>query len=154
VSGYAFLFRTARARQQVASAAPLSLGYGGDPLARAIAERIAVNAREAGIRLLVSPQAAKPDVRLVRARIRSVEPGAALAGLASSLGLGELAGLADAEACYAAERSLVDDFRVIPLVHLPEIYASRTAVRTWQTPGLLKTGEWRLEDVWLAPERP
>jgi ABC-type transport system substrate-binding protein len=154
VSGYAFLFRTARARQQVASVAPLNLSYGGDPLARSIAERIAVNAREAGIRLLVSAQAAKPDVRLVRARIRSIDPGAALAGLASSLGLGELPGLADAEACYAAERSLVDDFRVIPLVHLPEIYASRTAVRTWQTPGLLKTGEWRLEDVWLAPERP
>ncbi len=154
LSGYAFLFRTARVRQQVASAAPLSLGYGGDPLARAIAERIAVNAREAGIRLLVSPQAAKPDVRLVRARIHSVEPGAALSGLAKSLGLGELPGLADAEACYAAERALVDDFRVIPLVHLPELYASRTAVRTWQTPGLLKTGEWRLDDVWLAPERP
>ncbi len=155
LSGYAFLFHMARSRQQVASAAPLTLGYdGGDPLARSIAERIAVNAREAGIRLQVSPQAAKPDVRLVRARVRSVEPGAALAGLASSLGLGELTGLSDAEACYAAERSLVDDFRVIPLVHLPEIYASRAAVRIWQTPGLLKTGEWRLDDVWLAPERP
>ena len=155
LSGYAFLFRTARARQQVPSAATLTLGYdAADPLARSIAERIAVNVREAGIRLLVSPQAAKPDLRLVRARIRSVEPGAALAGLASSLGLGELPGLADTEACYAAERAVVEDFRVIPLVHLPEIYASRPAVRTWQTPGLLKTGEWRLEDVWLAPERP
>ena len=155
LSGYAFLFRTARVRQQVASASELTLGFnGGDALARSIADRIAVNAREAGIRLLVSPQAAKPDVRLVRARIRSVEPGAALAGLASSLGLGELPALPDAEACYAAERALVDDFRVIPLVHLPELYASRTAVRTWQTPGLLKTGGWRLEDVWLAAEHP
>ena len=155
LSGYAFLFRTARSRQQVASAAPLTLGYdGGDPPARSIAERIAVNAREAGIRVQVSAQAAKPDVRLVRARVRSVEPGAALAGLASSLGLGELAGLSDAEACYAAERSLVEEFRVIPLVHLPELYASRATVRIWQTQGLTKTGEWRLDDVWLAPERP
>jgi ABC-type transport system substrate-binding protein len=166
LSGYAFLFRTARdtarARQLAASippsSAPLTLGYdSNDPLARSIAERIAVNAREAGIRPQVSPQAAKPDLRLLRARIRSVEPGAALAGLASSLGLGELAALSDPaspEACYAAERALVEDFRVIPLVHLPEIYASRPAVRTWQTPGLLKTGEWHFEDVWLAPERP
>jgi ABC-type transport system substrate-binding protein len=166
LSGYAFLFRTARdtarARQLAAaippSAAPLTLGYdSADPLARSIAERIAVNAREAGIRPQVSPQAAKPDLRLVRARIRSLEPQDALAGLASTLGLGELAGLSDPaspEACYEAERALVEDFRVIPLVHLPEIYASRAAVRTWQTPGLLKSGEWRLEDVWLAPERP
>ena len=155
LSGYAFLFRTARVRQQVSTAAELTLGYGaGDALARSIADRIAVNAREAGIRLQVSAQAAKPDVRLLRARVRSVEPGAALASLAPALGLGELPGLADAEACYAAERALVDDFRVVPLVHLPELYGSRTTVRTWQTPGLLKTGEWRLEDVWLAAERP
>jgi ABC-type transport system substrate-binding protein len=163
LSGYAFLFRTARdtarARQLVSaiapSTAPLTLGYdSADPLARSIAERIAVNAREAGIRPQVSPQAPKPDLRLVRVRIRSVEPADALAGLASSLGLQGIADPVSPEACYTAERALVEDFRVIPLVHLPEIYASRPAVRTWQTPGLSKTGEWRFEDVWLAPERP
>jgi hypothetical protein len=116
-----------------------------------------VNAREAGIRPQVSSQTAKPDVRLVRARIRSMDPADALAGLAASLNLADLLNLAEPaspEACYAAERALVEDFRVIPLVHLPEIYASRPAVRTWQTPGLLKGGQWRFEDLWLAPERP
>ena len=163
LSGYAFLFRTARdtarARQLGAalppSAAPLTLGYdGGDPLARSIAERIALNAREAGLRPQVSAQAPKPDLRLVRVRIRPVEPGAALAALVSSLGLPSVPDAASPEACYEAERALVEDFRVIPLAHLPEMYASRPAVKTWQTPGLLKTGEWRFEDVWLAPERP
>jgi peptide/nickel transport system substrate-binding protein len=163
LTGYAFLFRTARdtararelAAAAPASAAPLTLSYdGGDAAARSIAERIAVNAREAGIRLQVTAQAAKADVRLARVRIRGVEPAAALAGVAAALGLGELSDMASPEACYAAERAPVEDFRVIPLVHLPEIYASRPAVRIWQTPGLLKTGEWRLEDVWLAPERP
>ncbi len=165
LSGYAFLFPTARdtarARQPASSIPPsaaLTLGFdGSDPLARSIAERIAVNAREAGIRPQVSPQSPRPDLRLVRVRIGSVEPADALAGLASALGLADLPAISDPaspEACYAAERALVEDFRVIPLVHLPEIFASRPAVRTWQTPGLLKTGEWRFEDVWLAPERP
>ncbi len=166
LSGYAFLFRTprdaARARQLVAalppSAAPLTLGYdGSDPLARPIVERIAVNAREAGIRTQIAPQTPKPDLRLVRVRIPSIRPDAALAGLAVSLGLADAAGFPDPaspEVCYEAERALIENFRVIPLVHLPEIYASRPAVKTWQTPGLSKTGEWRLEDVWLSPERP
>jgi ABC-type transport system substrate-binding protein len=163
LSGYAFLFRTARdtarARQLASaippSAAPLTLGYdSGDPLARSIAERIAVNAREVGIRPQVSPPVPKPDLRLVRVRIRATQAAGALEGLATSLGLGSPANLSDPEACYAAERAMVEDFRVIPLVHLPEIYGSQPAVKTWQTPGLLKTGEWRFEDVWLAPERP
>ena len=166
LSGYAFLFRTARdlarARELAASippgAAPLTLGYDpADTLARSIAERVTVNAREAGMRPQVAPQTAKPDLRLVRVRIRSMDPAEALSGLAASLGLADLLTLAEPaspEACYAAERALIEDFRVIPLVHLPEIYASRPAVRTWQTPGLLKTGGWRLEDIWLAPERP
>jgi peptide/nickel transport system substrate-binding protein len=166
LSGYAFLFKpsrdAARARQLAASmpasTVPLILGYdGGDPLARSIAERIAVNAREAGMRLQASPQVAQPDLRLVRIRIRSVEAADALVSVASRLGLAEAlppGGLANPEACYEAERALVEDFRVIPLVHLPEIFVSRPAVKTWQTPGLLRTGAWRLDDIWLAPERP
>ena len=59
MSGYAFLFPTAidlqrarQARDAVRQAPPWTLGYdASDPLARVIAERIALNARDAGLTL-------------------------------------------------------------------------------------------------------
>ncbi len=49
-------------------------------------------------------------------------PGEALAGLAAALGLPEPRALRFAGAIYAAERALLEGFRVIPLIHLPDVY--------------------------------
>ncbi|MGH8246530.1 MAG: ABC transporter substrate-binding protein, partial [Gammaproteobacteria bacterium] len=117
-SGYAFLFSTRRdalRARQLASALlpalyPLALVYdASDPLARAVAERIAVNVREAGITLQVSrppvaEQPGKPDLRLVRLGMGSMQPGQALAYLAASLHLSDLLHLpnpATLEALYS-----------------------------------------------------
>lgn len=171
LSGYAFLFNTARdtgrARQLVSSLSPkarsLPLFYdAADALAQAVAQRVAVDAREAGITLRVStpPAAAEAGaagLRLSRLRIGWTDPERALDDLASSLGLSgglRLSASAPLEEIYAAERSLVDGFRVIPLFHLPEIYGVNPRVKTWNTRGLLKTGGWRLDDLWLEQERP
>ena len=55
--------------------------------------------------------------------------GAALAGVAAALGLGE-AGQADSpEALFAAERALLEGFRAIPLLDLPRAYASGPRMR-------------------------
>lgn len=153
LSGYAFLFATApgvaRARQ-LAPAVALVAGYdASDPLARLVAERIAVNARDAGIKLLVSAQPGRVDLRLVRATIQPSDP---LPSLAAALQLELPGSLESPEARYAAERAVIEEYRIVPLVHVPEMYASTGAVRTWQTPGLLKTGEWRLADLWVRPE--
>ena len=166
LSGYAFLFSKvhdpARARQLVARmehpVPALALSYDAlDPLARDIAERIAVDAREAGITLQVSTAPARSDLRLVRIRPGSLQPAAALADLAAFFHLSESVNLlprSTHEALYHAERALLEDFRVIPLFHLPELYALSPRVKTWTQPGVSKSGEWNLEDVWIDVEKP
>jgi hypothetical protein len=150
VSGYAFLFATNRdvekARSLVVAvpAAARSLTLATDD--RAIADRVAVNARDAG--LTVTVVAGNADVRLTRARIVSAEGATALAGVAAALGLPEPARAETPEALYAAERALLDGVRVIPLAHLPELYAVGPRVRGG--PGITALGEWRMEGVWLA----
>lgn len=169
LSGYAFLFPIShdpvRARQQVSSLSPapgpLRLAYdAADPLAKILADRIAVNARDAGIMLLVSGQAgsipgAKADLRVARVRIPAVQPDKGLARLAALLQVSDYLSLAQPitpEVMYAAERGLIEDFRVIPLVHLPEVYGSNPKLKTWATTGLSKFGGWHFEDLWLDPE--
>jgi ABC-type transport system substrate-binding protein len=157
LSGYAFLFPTApdldRARALVAhltaSGRTFSLGYdNSEPQARAIAERVALNARDAGLLVSVAPNA-HADVRLLEASIRSLDPAQALAGVAAALGQSDPARTAGADALYQAENALLESWRVIPLLHLPEVYGVGPRVRTWLVPGVGELGGWRFENVWL-----
>jgi len=164
LSGYAFLFPSAlnlaRTKElltatgrEVSHAAPLVLNYdSADGEARAVAERVAVNLKEAGIAVQLSGQptgrAMKPpagDMRLVRQRIGSPDTGVALPALLDSLGEPSPA-LETLEQAYAAERAPIDAFRIIPLVHVSESYGLSPQVRDWMAP---RWGGWRLEDVWL-----
>jgi ABC-type transport system substrate-binding protein len=163
LSGYAFLFSAAqdlaRARSLVASlpagARALTLGYdAAEPMARSIAERIAVNARDAGLLVAVSTQNRNADVRLMQARLESLDPARALADVAAGLGLGQPPKASSPEALYAAERGLLDGHRAVPLFHLPDVYGPGPRVHTWLTPGIGKLGEWRFENVWLEKDRP
>ncbi len=56
-----------------------------------------------------------------------------------------------AEDLYRAERALVESYQVIPLFHLPEMAGLSARVRNWQPTA---TGEWRLDSLWLEPEKP
>ncbi len=164
ISGYAQLFRVSpdmprakelvlEAAREVSRSAPLVLIYdSGDEVAREVAERVAVNLKEAGITVQVSGQpesgkSALADIRLIRRRISEPDPGLALASLLDSLGETP-ASLATPEETYAAERAPVDAFRIIPLVHVSESYGLSPQVRDWMPP---RWGGWRLEDVWLGP---
>jgi peptide/nickel transport system substrate-binding protein len=165
ISGYAHLFPVAadlpRARDLLAASArensrsaPLVLLYdSGDAEARAVADRVAVNLREVGIKVQVSVQTAnakaKPmaDVRLVRRRMAAPDPAAALSDLLDSLGE-PAAEMGTTEQIYAAERAPIDAFRVIPLVHVSESYGLSPQVRDWMAP---RWGGWDLADVWLGP---
>jgi peptide/nickel transport system substrate-binding protein len=160
LSGYAFLFETAanvdEARKTVSELStapgPITLAYdGGDALARTVAERVALNARDAGltVQTMATGASGTPDVRLVRLRIGSVDAARALETLARAMGeqLTLPAGVTDdPERLYAAERGVLESGRVIPLAHMNDTLGLGPQIRNWLP---LRWGEWRLADVWL-----
>jgi len=148
LSGYAFLFPTARdlgkAKELAASSPPLSFSWDSQSsLLKSIAERIVVDAAEAGIALrpATGPQA---DVRLVMLRIASEDAGEALRTLGGTAST-------DPSKLFEAERALMESRRLAPLFHLPVVYELSPGVNAWTTG---RTGNWRLEDVWLGAARP
>jgi hypothetical protein len=140
--------------RQFSRSTPLVLVYdSADAESRAVAERVAVNLKEAGIAVQLSGQItgsatklSTGDMRLVRQRIASPEIAVALPTLLTSLGEPSAA-METPEQEYAAERAPIDAFRIIPLVHVSESYGLSPQVRDWMPP---RWGGWRLEDVWLA----
>jgi peptide/nickel transport system substrate-binding protein len=158
LSGFAFLFATGadltRARALVAglpaTSRSLTLGV-EDPGWQPVASRIALNARDAGLTLSPASINATADVRLVEARIVSAEPSRALSVIAAALGLPEPTRADSPDAVYAAERALLDGYRVIPLFHLPDVYG--VAPRVKGGPGITPLGEWRFENLWLEGAR-
>jgi peptide/nickel transport system substrate-binding protein len=169
LSGFAFLFRTARdldgARQLRQGLGldppPLKLGYdSSDALARQVAERVAVNARDAGIRLDVSPlpqgwrRAADSgaDVSVLRGRIDGPTLEQAVRECSEGFGFpAEGMRSAAPEKVYAAERRFLDDFSTVPLVDVPELLGLGPRVKNWPARAW---GDWRLEDVWLEAAKP
>ena len=175
-SGTAFLFPTttdpARAKElwsQISPAPKLVLGYhSADPLEQSVAERIVVNAKEAGISITaqaiqnsaansapVRSQASHVDVTLLRWRMPSPRPEDALRDIVLVLNAGPLAGVnstpfpdsASPQDIYNQQRAILDKFTVVPLVWLPQVYGLSARVRDWTVPG---PGEqWPLADVWL-----
>jgi hypothetical protein len=158
ISGDAFLFAPAfdvvKARSLLAAvAAPaktISLTV-SDASLRPIADRIALNARDAGLVVPVFVQSASADVRLEEVRIASSDPARALTQTAAALGLPEPAPPNTAEALYNSERALLDGFRVIPLFQLPRVFGAGPRVKGG--PGITPLGEWHFENLWIE-DRP
>jgi peptide/nickel transport system substrate-binding protein len=159
MTGYSFLFPTeaalARARQARSEAKQTStwtLGYdGNDPVARVVAERIALSARDAGLALQLT-MATAADVRLVRIPLSSLDPRIALTTLAATLGLPlPKFGGNSVQDLYSAETTLLQPQRVIPLLHLRTASAVSGTVRNWTG---ARDGGWRLQDIWLGTEKP
>jgi len=165
-SGTAFLFSTTvdttEARNiwsEFGGPRRIVLGYdANDSLEQSIAERIAVDAREAGGSVTVV--ATKPgtasvntDVRFVRLPMASRDPREALAAYISILApiIGVNADPRPAttpQQIYDAERAIVSTYRVVPLVWLPRAYGLGPRVRNWKAPA---TGAgWPFADVWLG----
>jgi ABC-type transport system substrate-binding protein len=187
-SGTAFLFPAAppsapdlaHAKEQWKQIAPsgaLVLGYdSADPLEQSVAERIVVNAKEAGMALRAQAmpgasagadksrgagsQAGHVDMQLVRWRMTSPLPSVALKDFLARIYSGPLAGVeagafpeaASPEDIYKQQRAVLSTYRVVPLVWLPQVYGLSARVRDWKAPG---PGEnWPLADVWLDTETP
>jgi MarR-like DNA-binding transcriptional regulator SgrR of sgrS sRNA len=141
LSGYAFVFDkprdVAHARQLVTSAPSLTFAYDRqDATLRRIAERIAVNAMEAGISMR-PVTTASADVRLELLHITTKDELPSLQDLAALLKMSFPAGASP----YEAERSLLDGFRIIPILHLADSWAVSPRVHNWPD----------LANVWINP---
>jgi peptide/nickel transport system substrate-binding protein len=155
MTGYEFVFpaaqdltRAQQLRGEVPQARLWTLSYDtSDFLARVIAERVALNARDAGLRLQLGDLSAS-DVRLVRTPLVSPDPRVALSGLAATVGLAQPNFTGDStEELYENEGALLRMRRVIPLLHLRTAFAVSMNVRGWK---IDRDGRWNLPDVWLA----
>jgi len=133
-----------------------------DPQAQLIAERIALNAKEAGIILQVSLSGAA-DIRLTRIMLPSPDPATSLSEAARQLGLGRpalsLSLIRSLDDLYQAEHSLLDGAVVIPLFHLPVASAAGTRLMNWRSGRLGEWGEssdpgYSLADAWLKGSLP
>jgi peptide/nickel transport system substrate-binding protein len=159
MTGYGFLFPAElnlagarRMRAETLAVSSWSLGYdSADALSRIIAERIVLNARDAGLTLQLT-NSATPDVRLQRVPLQSVVPTVVLTTLAARTGI-PVPKLADDSpaSLYAAEAALLQSKRMIPLLHVRNSLGLGANVRNWSTD---RDGTWHLEDVWLGAEKP
>lgn len=165
-NGTAYLFPTAAdpvgakaLLAQIGGSHALVLGYdSGDSFEQSVAERIAVDARAAGLTFTVQPMshgsaAALPDARLVRLSMPSPAPQESLQSFLNTLvpmaGLDsvQLPASAGTEQLYSAERSVIDSYRVVPLVWFPHVFGLSTRVMDWRAPD---PGEsLPFGDVWL-----
>jgi peptide/nickel transport system substrate-binding protein len=164
MSGYGFAFpvdadsKMARhEREQVGAAASWTVRYdANDSVARLLAERIALNARDAGIGVQpaagnIYQQTLRQELRLVRLPLASADPWIALANVAKTLGMAMPKEDGDAaENLYLAEQALLAGQRVIPMFHLPAEWAASAVLKAW-TPGA--DGSWRLDEVWVGKDR-
>jgi MarR-like DNA-binding transcriptional regulator SgrR of sgrS sRNA len=129
----------------------LALSYDPrDPHAQLIAERIALNAREAGITVQVSLSGAE-DIRLVRIALPSPDPALSLRETARQLALvSPVLHGNTGEDLFQAEHTLLEDDSVIPLFHLPIASTASARIRGW-TPDQL--GDWNLAELSMVNSR-
>jgi ABC-type transport system substrate-binding protein len=159
MTGYGFLFPASidlalarQVRSEIPHTTSWTLGYDPtDPVARVIAERIVLNARDAGLGIQVTG-ANGADLRIVRVPLISVDAQSALGELAAGLALPQpklTSALVDE--LFASENKLLQSQRVIPLLHARTAYGVSNTVKNWKT---ARDGSWSLPNVWLGAEKP
>jgi ABC-type transport system substrate-binding protein len=175
-TGYEFMFSGAtdmnRAKELRADAAayvvisPISLAYDfADPLARLAAERIAVDAREAGITVQpyaeshlyskVARSSMNADAVLLRVPLQSLDPSVALAARMDDLGLPlestpAILGATRPEDMLEIERKLLESNRVLPVAHVPQVLWLNNTAHNWQQE---LNGAWNLDQLWMEGAR-
>lgn len=159
MSGYSFVFsadtdlaRARRARERVRTVPTWTIGYdSGEPLARLLAERIALNGKDAGL-MLQPTSAPTADLRVVRIPLASSDPWIALSDVSAKIGLAVPKGKSTAlDDLYAAEQSLLATQRIIPLFDMPTSYVAGAGLKDWS---LRSDGTFRVTDAWLGSAKP
>jgi ABC-type transport system substrate-binding protein len=180
LSGYAFLFdvdnsldrakaiRATLLPSLAAAAEPLRLRVDASgELPKLLAERVAVNARQAGMTVQVMNRPVQRDagaaapanesaagLHLFAWHVTSLSPRLELDAFLTALGQSDPSSVetsVEVGQLYARERRILEDRRVLPLVALPEYAGLSATVRNWLP---ARWGEWHLADVWLDLPEP
>ena len=129
LSGYAFVFPIqtdlSKAKSLLGGRPPqLTLSYtAGDVLLRLIAERIAVNARDIG--LAIQPKSvAGAELKMLREPVEEWPN-------------------------YDTERAVMEERKLIPVVHVPHLYAIHNRVRGWDEAHDGRSGDLHFESIWV-----
>ena len=154
LSGYGFVYPAGS--DATRPRAPHSVAWtlscdASDPIARIAADRIVLNAKDAGITLqIVNSDTA--DIRLIKIPLPSADSATALDELARNFQL-PAPNFANASLVsrYTAETASLQTRRAIPLVYLRTAVAFRSNVHGLK---LLPDGSWQLDNVWLSAETP
>jgi ABC-type transport system substrate-binding protein len=169
LTGYEFLFpagqdadRARKLRADAGAVQPLALVFDlSDPVMKMVAERISVDAREAGILVQTSGDARvnsksgraalNADAVLLRVPLSSLDPTAAFAAMGDDLALpadlvSAIVRSARPEDLAEVERKALADYRLVPVVHLSQAVWINGNVHNWQQ---LPNGAWVLDQLWV-----
>ena len=152
MTGYGFLFQAttnlAKARElksQSPKVGPIILAVDpGDSTLQLVAERVALNARDAGFQVQVVPDNANhaADLKVERIPLPSTNVAVALRAFGAKI---DPSGQGD-ESLYRAEREFLQQYTVIPLLYVPRAVGANTRVRNLE---LSPAGKPQVVDVWL-----
>ena len=132
ISGYAFLFPTAanpgRSRElRGGQSAPLRLGVdSSNGTMQLVAERLALNLRDAGWNVRVSLQAANPELSLQLIHLEAADPTDALRDIVKDFGATVSVDSSEPASLYSAEHTFLQSHTVVPLLYLPRAYGVST----------------------------
>lgn len=142
MSGYDFLFSGTQnlvlardLRGQARQNGTITIAYDpADGIQQLLAERVALNARDAGIAMQPVPRTAtaQADLNLMRVTVESPNPGVAFwQTMSAVVSTDPVAGDSDAETLFREERDLLNSYRVIPLLYVPRAFAASQKIRNW-----------------------
>jgi ABC-type transport system substrate-binding protein len=177
LTGYEFLFpggmnleRAKELRAETASLVivpPISLAYDfADPVAKLVAERLALDAREAGITVQPYGEShvtglpargttnSNADAVLLRIPLPSLEPSVALSATLDELSLNDSQSsplnASRTEDLFEIERKTLQNFRVVPVAHLSQAVWLSNSAHNWQQQ---PNGAWSLDQLWMEGPR-
>jgi peptide/nickel transport system substrate-binding protein len=153
LTGYSFLFNSRRdlARSQQLlremGGAPILTIAADDPITQLIAERIALNAREAGITIQAAPVKERADIYVRRLTLGSNSAPVDLLQVADSFSATpDSTDIDNPQHRYEQERNLLSQYLLVPLVYLPRSYTASSRVKNLS---ITSTGRLSLADAWL-----
>ena len=121
-------------RAEFLGRAAFTLGYeAGDAELQLLAERIALNAREAGVTVQPVARASDVDWQLRRVTLRTANPAAALTEVLHTLHAPLELDDTSLDAVFRAERAALADYTVLPLLHLNRAWAASERLHDWSS---------------------